>query len=79
VDTETVRKMLDPEEFIKTHVHPGGVAPQEVQRLLDARKQNLANAQSRQNDRKARIAESEALLKQEVNRICAKRGPQAST
>ena len=69
VDTETVRQLLDPEEFLKTHVHVGGVAPQEVQRLLDARKQSIADAQARQDDRQARIAAGEALLKQEIESV----------
>ena len=70
LDTATLRRLLDPEEFIKTHVHVGGAAPQETQRLLELRKQSLADALRRQVERKERIAAGEKLFQDEVAAIC---------
>ena len=69
-DTETVRRLLDPEEFIKTHTHVGGTAPSETRRLLDARQCWIADARQRQDERKTRIADGDALLAKEVSAIC---------
>ena len=70
VDTDTVRKCLDPEEFVKTHVHIGGTAPEETKRLLGIRSKSLADAQCRHEERRARIASGEELFRNEIKAIC---------
>lgn len=70
LSTETVLRCLDPREFIKSHVHMGGTAPEETQRLLNARRQRLDQATERQADRKARVAAGDELLRSEVVEIC---------
>ena len=70
VDTDTLRKLLDPEELIKSHVHVGGTARPEAERLLGIRQKTLANARERQGERKARIAAGEELLEAEIEEIC---------
>jgi argininosuccinate lyase len=69
VDTETVRQTLDPEHFVRTHVHTGGTAPEEARRLLAIRKENLAGAQKRQEGRIARVEAGEELLHSEIKKI----------
>ena len=71
VDTPTLRKLLDPEEFIKSHVHVGGAAPSETRRILGSQQKALAAARGRQNERRARIAVGEELLQSEIETICA--------
>jgi len=71
LDTATVRRLLDPEEFIKSHVHVGGTAPKETRRLLGIRKDALEEANVRHEKRKARIAEGEELLQSKIASICA--------
>jgi len=53
LDTDTVRRCLDPEEFIRTHIHTGGTAPTETLRLLDVRAKALAEAIQRQKSARA--------------------------
>jgi len=55
LDTETVRRLLDPEEFIRTHNRLGGTAPEENRRLLEKRAGQLAEALERQRTRRERV------------------------
>jgi argininosuccinate lyase len=55
LSTEIVRKQLDPEEFLKTHTHLGGAAPEETLRLLKKRESVMAEAQQRQEQRRAQV------------------------
>ena len=54
LDTPTVTRCLDPEEFLKTHTNLGGAAPTETRRLLALRKQRLAATKERQHARRAK-------------------------
>lgn len=71
MDTETVGRLLDPEEFIRSHVHVGGTASDETRRLLGIRETRMAEAGRRQEERKARVAAGEDRLRQEIEAICA--------
>ena len=73
LETATVRRLLDPEEFIKSHVHTGGTAPEETRRLLGIRNGALENAKARHETRKGRIADGEKLLQSRITEICARR------
>jgi len=53
--TETVQRLLDPEEFIRTHRNLGGTAPEENKRLLDKRAAVLREAAERQSARRDRV------------------------
>jgi argininosuccinate lyase len=68
LDTETVRRCLDPEEFLKTHTNLGGACPTETIRLLKLRRQTLAEMQQRQTARRAKaeggLAELERVAKE---------------
>jgi len=70
VGTETLRKLLNPEEFIRSHVHIGGTAPEETRRLLRIRRTVLDDARKRQDDRKARITAGDERLRREIEAIC---------
>jgi argininosuccinate lyase len=52
VDTETVRRLLDPEDFVRAHNNLGGTAPEENRRLLDKRAAQLDRAAERQGMRR---------------------------
>lgn len=53
--TETVRRQLGPEEFLKTHNHLGGAAPEETLRLLNIRTTTMADAEKRQQARRDKV------------------------
>jgi argininosuccinate lyase len=55
LDTATLRRLLDPEEFIRTHNRQGGTAPEENRRLLDKRAVRLAEARERQGARRGKV------------------------
>jgi len=54
LDTETLRRLLDPRTLIETHVHTGGPAPAETRRIVADRREQIAAARRRQQDRLAR-------------------------
>ncbi len=53
--SEIVRRQLDPEEFLKTHTHLGGAAPEETLRLLKRRETTMAEAETRQQLRRDNV------------------------
>ncbi len=55
LSTETVCKQLSPEEFLKTHNHLGGAAPEETLRLLKIRVATMAGAKERQQARRNKV------------------------
>ena len=69
IDTDTLRRLLDPEVFIAEHKHAGGTAPEEEKRLIAARKKSLKDARKRQTERKKRIAKGEEMLQREIDAI----------
>jgi argininosuccinate lyase len=68
LDTEAVRRCLDPEEFLKTHTNLGGACPTETRRLLALRRERLASTRERQEARRAKaeggLAELERVAKE---------------
>ncbi len=68
MDTETVRKCLDPVAFIHSHNQLGGTAPEENKRLLIERKKTLSDALKRQQ-RKQNVADALARLDKEADAI----------
>jgi len=71
LDTEMVRRCLDPQEFIRTHTQVGGTAPEETMRLLGIREKTLAGAAQRQRERKGRIKAGDDLLSEAIESICS--------
>jgi len=69
IDTQTLRHLLDPAEFIQTHNNVGGVAPKEARRMLGDRRSLMDEIKAKLGDRKARVAKGEELLRVEVDRI----------
>jgi len=69
MDTRTLRQLLDPVDFIKSHNNVGGVAPEEAMRMLADRRKLMKELKVKQEDRRLRIKQGEELLNVEVNRI----------
>ncbi len=69
IDTATLRKLLNPEEFIKNHNNIGGTAPEEAQRMIKIRKNTLSSMSERHKARKERIKQGEELLEKEIGNI----------
>ncbi len=63
LDTETLRRCLDPDHFIASHSHLGGTVPEENRRLLTKRREPLAAAFERQRRRKAQVTQAVENLK----------------
>ena len=55
IDTAALQKCLDPEEFIRSHDHLGGTAPEENRRLLVKRRKLLEQAEERHRERQLKI------------------------
>lgn len=72
VTTAELVKALDPEEFLKTHIHIGGVAPQETMRLHEKRVKVVAENLKRQQERRDAVEKGYAYLSSEVKRILDK-------
>ena len=69
LDTSTLRRLLDPAEFIETHDNVGGTAPKEARRMLADRRGLMEELKAMQEERKQRIRAGEELLQAEVDRI----------
>jgi argininosuccinate lyase len=69
MDTQTLRRLLDPEEFIKCHTNTGGTAPTEVRRMLSERRDALEAAKKRQAERKEKLQRAEGLLQERIDEI----------
>lgn len=72
LDTDTVQRCLDPDEFLKSHTHLGGTSPDESKRLLDIRRGLIDEAANRQAKRRTGIRKSEELLEREIAAIRGK-------
>jgi argininosuccinate lyase len=72
IDTQTLRRLLDPEEFIKSHNNTGGTAPEEANRMLSDRRRELDEVRERQQQRKARLQSGEDMLHREIKEIMGK-------
>lgn len=69
IETELLRKLLDPVEFIKTHSNIGGTAPQEADRMIKIRKRKVAELEEIQKKRKANIEKGKELLSAQIKDI----------
>ena len=61
---EQVQRALDPVAFVASHDVTGGPAPKEVGRMVEARRQGLAQEQERQAGRRSRLEAAAAKLDQ---------------
>ena len=71
IETETLRRLLDPVEFVKTHGNTGGPAPEEARRMLAARRGLMEELLRLHDYRKERIKSGAELLQAEVDRVMA--------
>jgi argininosuccinate lyase len=71
IPQEDIQQALDPVAFVESHDHVGGPAPQEVLRTIGVRREGLAQARERQNERKARLVEGDKLLEKAVQELIA--------
>lgn len=62
IDTSTLQKCFDPDEFIKSHNHLGGTAPEANKRLLIKRKKWLQQAEERQKQRSEKVKKAIEML-----------------
>ena len=69
IKTETLRRLLDPVEFIKSHDNIGGTAPEEARRMLTERRDLIKKLRSDQKERKERIEKGDEVLKREIEDI----------
>ncbi len=69
LDTKTLRRLFDPEEFIRTHNQVGGPAPEENTRMLKLRESWIHEARKRQQQRKERIAQGDTRLAEAIEAI----------
>ncbi len=67
IDTATLRKLLDPREFLKTHNNIGGIAPEETQRLLKERRTWIADYKRRAEQRRDKRDAALATLREKVD------------
>jgi argininosuccinate lyase len=69
MSTEQLRELLDPQNFIKTHSNKGGTAPQEANRMLKKRVEELKTVVKEHETRKRRIVEADVKLNAIVEEI----------
>jgi argininosuccinate lyase len=69
IDTQTLRRLLDPEEFIGSHNNTGGTAPEEAQRMLSERRQELEKVKERQQQRRIKLEQGDELLHTQIQAI----------
>jgi argininosuccinate lyase len=70
LDDTTLRRLLDPVEFVNSHTNTGGTAPEENKRLLDERKPWVEEARKRHAARRAQVENAAAELRREIDAIC---------
>jgi argininosuccinate lyase len=70
LDDATLRRLLDPVEFVNSHTNTGGTAPSENKRLLDERRKWIEEAAIRHSARRRQIEDAAAELKREIESIC---------
>ncbi len=71
ITTEKLQELLDPVAFIHSHKHIGGTAPEEAKRMIDVRKEMVADAKKRQEKRKQNLQDAKGFLRGEVDAILA--------
>lgn len=71
IDSDRLRRLLDPVEFVRTHDNTGGVAPEQTERMLADRRSTLESARERQRARKTKLEQAEARLQEAVHTMSA--------
>lgn len=69
LDTETLRRLLDPVHFIHTHCNTGGPAPSETMRMLASRQALVEAARARHRERMTRVQKGLSKLQTEIETI----------
>ena len=69
LNDQTLQKLFDPIEFVKTHSHRGGTSPEENARLLQIREKTVKNARARQVARSNKITEAQTMREAEITQI----------
>lgn len=69
INTETLRKLLDPEEFIQSHNNIGGVAHDEGIRMLAKRSKELREVEIRHGQRKTKLLDADEYFQKKINEI----------
>jgi argininosuccinate lyase len=70
LDDATLRRLLDPVEFVNSHTNTGGTAPAENRRLLDERRKWVEDARERHAARRTQVADAASKLQREIESIC---------
>jgi argininosuccinate lyase len=63
---DEVHEALDPMHFVESHNVCGGVAPAEVERMVEDRRAKIADAMERQRNRKNRLSAARAMLEEKI-------------
>jgi argininosuccinate lyase len=69
ISTETLRMLLDPVEFVKTHNNVGGASPEESKRMIAARKEKMRENYKRHEKRVVAVKNGFELLEKEIKEI----------
>lgn len=70
ISEEQVREALDPVHFVKVTNCRGGVAPEEVARMIDVRRKKLAEARTRHLARIEKLERGRANLLADLQKLC---------
>lgn len=69
IGTETLRRLLAPEAFVKSQANVGGTSPQEGRRMIAERRSLLDELEAAQESRKRRVRDGEERLRAEIESI----------
>lgn len=69
LSTESIQSAIDPALFVEAMASQGGTAPDEVQRMIDIRRDELECASERQTQRQKQLKQAERALEDAVARI----------
>jgi len=69
LNTELLLELLDPKNFIATHINKGGTAPSEVKRMLKKRREELSAIVDEHKHRKKKVAEASRTLNRRIEEI----------
>jgi argininosuccinate lyase len=70
ISEEQVRQALDPVHFVKVTNCRGGVAPEEVARMIEVRRKRLAEARARHLARIEKLEQGRAKLLADLKKLC---------
>ncbi|UCF97440.1 MAG: hypothetical protein JSV89_20050 [Spirochaetaceae bacterium] len=69
LSTDTLRKLLNPENFISTHTNKGGTAPEEAKRMLDSRTVDLGTLVKEHDHRTNKVKDALLNLNRTIDEI----------